>query len=139
MITFDFSGHKVKMWESIDEMPISRFMAYNKYMMIGSAFGSTFEDIERTHIASLVQILDDKAKALQQIINLRELIFNALQGINYEHSAFVTMIHSINGDLVTDMSDSGIEDVKKRLNEIGLTNEDIKKKMIVQGMLYTVN
>lgn len=139
MITFDFDGHKIKMWESIDEMPISRFMSYNKYMMIGGSFGSTFEDIDRVHIASLVQILDDKVKALQQINNLRELIFNVLKGINYEHSAFVTMIYSIDGELVTDMSESGIEEVKKRLNEIGLTNEDIKKKTIVQGMLYMTN
>ncbi len=139
MITFDFSGHKLKMWESIDEMPISRFMAYNKYMMISGALGSTFEDIERVHIGPLVQVMDDKQKALQQVANLRELIYNILQGVNYSHSAFVTMIHSIDGEPIEDMSESGIEEVKKRLNKIGLTNEDIKKKTIVQGMLYSAS
>jgi hypothetical protein len=129
MITERLGRHTVKLWETIDELPIDRFTAWNKYMMIDSSIGSTFEEIETKHLNQLVSIIDDKSKALQQIANLRELVFSVLNKVNYQHHAYCCMVHSIDGEEMTDYSDTGIKEMLKRLDKIGVTNGNIKKKM----------
>ena len=128
MVTKEINGHKITTWESIDEMPISRYYAFNRYSMLSDSLGSSFADIERNHLGALAQIIDDKKKALQQIANLRELVFNILNDQNFEHRAYCSLIHDIDGKLVTDVSETGIDGIIKQLDEIGVTNGDIKKK-----------
>jgi hypothetical protein len=133
MKTTKIKGHEITTWESIDELPIVRFAAFNKYMMIDSGLGNTLADIDRVHIVPLLQVLDNKEKAQQQIQNMRELIFSIENGFNYNHSAYCCLIHSIDGKPCTDISETGIEQLKKRLEEIGVTNGDIKKKTVGFG------
>ena len=128
MVTKEINGHKITTWESIDEMPISRYYAFNRYAMLSDALGNSFADIERNHLGALVQIIDDKKKALQQVANLRELVFNILNDQNFEHRAYCTLIHDIDGKAVTDVSETGIDFLIKRLDDIGVTNGEIKKK-----------
>ncbi|MCK9220201.1 MAG: hypothetical protein M0P47_09155 [Bacteroidales bacterium] len=128
MITTEVNGHKIVTWDSIDEMPINRYSAFNRMMMLSEGLGSSFSDIENNHIRPLVQIIDDKGKALQQIANLRELVFNLLNEVNFEHRAYCVLIHSIDGKELTGFSESDIDTTIKRLAEIGLTHNEIKKK-----------
>jgi len=137
MITTELNGHKITTWESIDELPISRFSAFNRYLMLSDGMGSSFSDIESTHIRPLVQIIEDKTRALQQITNLRELIFNILNGLNFEHRAYCVLIHSIDGEVLTGYSETDVDEILKRLDKIGVTNELVKKKMTAQNETVT--
>ena len=129
MKTEQFGRHTVTLFESIDELPIDRFTSWNKYMMIDNSIGSTFEDIDNIHLRQLASVIDDKQKALQQIANLRELVYSIINGVNYQHHAFCCLVHSIDGVEMSDYTDTGIKETLKRLDKIGLTNNDIKKKI----------
>lgn len=129
MITEEINGHKITMWESIDEMPIDRYYAFNRYMMLSDGLGNSFSDIEQTHIRPLVQVIDDKAKAMQQIANMRELMFNIINGLSFEHRAYCTLIYSIDGEVMVGHSESDIDAIILRLSQMGVTNGGIKKKM----------
>jgi hypothetical protein len=133
MITTEVNGHKIITWGSIDEMPINRYSAFNRYMMLSDGLGSSFSDIENIHIRPLVQILDDKKKAIQQISNLRELVFNLLNEVNFEHRAYCVLVHSIDGKELTGFSESDIDETIKTLGRIGVTHNEIKKKMTGQS------
>jgi hypothetical protein len=130
MITERYGRHTVVTWETIDELPIDRFTSWNKYMMIDGALGSSFMDIDTVHLQQLVSIIDDKAKALQQITNLRELVFNVINKLNYKHHAYCCLVHSIDGELITDYSDTGIKETLDKLAKIGMSNGAIKKKIV---------
>lgn len=129
MITQRFGKHTVTLYETIDELTIDRFTAWNRYMMIDGALGSTFEDIDRLHLSQLLSVLDDKTKAVQQVSNLRELVFSIINGINYQHHAYCCLVHSIDGIELSDYSDSGIKETLDKLAKIGVSNGTIKKKI----------
>jgi hypothetical protein len=130
MITERYGRHTVTMWETIDELPIDRFTAWNKYMMIDGALGSTFEEIDQLHLSQFVSVLDDKAKAMQQVVNMRELVFNIINGINYKHHAYCCLVYAIDGVEAADYSDSGIKETLARLAKIGVSNGAVKKKIL---------
>lgn len=129
MKTERIGKHTVTMYETIDELTIDRFTAWNRYMMIDGALGSTFEDIDRLHLAQLVSVLDDKSKAVQQVANLRELVFGIINGINHQHHAYCCLVYSIDGVERSDYSDSGIKDTINKLAKIGVSNGMVKKKI----------
>ncbi|MGL5979408.1 MAG: hypothetical protein ACRCZY_00735, partial [Phocaeicola sp.] len=39
------NGHKVEIYDSIDELPIRNFHKYNKYLLVDSGVGSDLNDI----------------------------------------------------------------------------------------------
>lgn len=139
METMKFGKTEIKMYVSADETPIDRWTMFNKYLMLDGIIGNSFEDIDAIHIRTLYEIMDDKVKLVQALKNFRELVYNISEGVNYQHSAFCTFIYSINNELITDLSESGITNILARLSEIGLTNNDIKKKIILRGNLSTLN
>ena len=55
----------VKVYDSIDEMPIVNFQKYNKYLLIDSGLGSDADDID-SHISKIAKFIkaDDSKKAL---------------------------------------------------------------------------
>lgn len=129
MITQRIGRHTVTLYETIDELDIDRFTAWNKYMMIDGALGSTFDDIDRLHLSQLMSVLDDKTKAVQQVANLRELVFSIINGINHQHHAYCCLVHSIDGIERSDYSDSGIKETLAVLAKIGVSNGMVKKKI----------
>ena len=137
METTKYGKHEIKMWVTADELPIDRWTAFNKYLMLDGIIGNSFEDIDGTHLRTISLLHDDKEKQLQAIQNLRELIFAIENRVNYQHHAFAVFVHSIDDKLTDDISDSGIKDTLAKLAKIGVTNSDIKKKTIVQGILST--
>lgn len=131
--------HKILLWETIDELPIERFMAYNKYLMISGALGSTFEDIDANHLHQLVTVIDDKVKVIQQVTNLRELIYNIINEVNYDHHAFACLVYSIDGEVMSDITDNGLKRTLKRLSDIGISNADVKKKTKKSRKPFSLN
>lgn len=39
-------GHKIEIYDSIDELPIVRFQIYNKYLLLDCGIGSDMESVD---------------------------------------------------------------------------------------------
>lgn len=109
----------VRVYDSIDEMPIINFQKYNKYLLIDSGIGSDVDDIDAhiTRIAKFIKANNNK-KALQELQNMRQNMYMVNSGISPKYLAFAALIHSVDGKEVNDLSDDGLKALLKELKEI---------------------
>lgn len=109
----------VKVYDSIDEMPIVNFQKYNKYLLIDSGVGSDSDDID-AHIVKIAKYIkaNDNKKALQELQNMRQNIYMVNSEISPKYLAFAALIHSIDGKELTDLSDDGLKKVLQDLKEV---------------------
>lgn len=118
MITFFVNGNIVKLYDSIDELPVINFQKYNKYLLIDAGLGSDVEDIDR-HIVNLAKLIgSDPRKAQQELLNMRQAIIMINSEVSPRHLAFAALIHSLNGQKVTDLSDEGLRNILTRLQKV---------------------
>lgn len=135
MITTTINKNELKLYDSIDNMPIVNFQMFNRFLLIDSGIGSEFADID-VHITKIAKFINtDKKLALQELQNMRQLMYMISQGINPKHMSFACFIHSINGESFTDLTDSGINTVISKINKapksvFSALLEDLKKKLI---------
>lgn len=119
---------KVLLYDDIEQMPIDRYNKLNKYWMLQDSIGSSIGDFDKNHYSKLLMLLDDKKKLQKQLENFRILVYNIMTEVNVEHLSFACMIHSINGEELTDLSQEGLKGTLSRLSKLGLTQELLKKK-----------
>ena len=124
-----FKKTKVVIHDDIDQLPIERFNKINKYWMLHDNIGSSFQDIDTTHISKIILVADNKDKVLKEIENLRILIYNIIHEVNPNHMAFACMVASIDDEPNDDLSEAGCRKTLKKLNDAGVTNYLLKKKM----------
>ena len=120
----------VRVYDSIDEMPIVNFQKYNKYLLIDSGIGSDVDDIDAhiTRIAKFIKTNNNK-KALQELQNMRQNMYMVNNEISPRYLAFAALIHSIDGKEANDLSDDGLKALLKELKEI-------KHSAIVEFLLW---
>jgi hypothetical protein len=121
------SKTKVLLYTEIDQLPADRFSKVNKYWMLSDELGNSFEDIDRIHITRIALSLHDKDKAKKVLDNMRVLIHNIINEINPQSLAFACLIHSIDGEEVTDLSDENLKKVVVYLSDRGLATDIVKK------------
>lgn len=109
----------IKLYDSIDEMPIVNFQKYNKYLLIDSGVGSDADDID-AHITKIAKLIkaDNKVKALQELQNMRQNMHMVNSEISPKYLAFAALIHDIDGEKVTDLSDDSLKAILGSINEI---------------------
>lgn len=109
----------IKVYDSIDEMPIVNFQKYNKYLLIDSGIGSDADDID-SHIVKIAKFIraGDNKKALQELQNMRQNMYMVNNEISPKYLAFAALIHSIDGKELTDLSDDGLKEVLNRIKKI---------------------
>ena len=142
MIETIICGKKIKLYDSIENLPIVNFQAFNKYLLIDSGIGSDFSDIDN-HISKIAKFINsDKKEALQELQNMRQALYFVSQSINPKHMSFVCFIHSIDGQEITDLSDSSIQTI---LTSIGKVKKnvitkwlEILKKKLMKNSVYTL-
>lgn len=120
----------VRVYDSIDEMPIINFQKYNKYLLIDSGIGSDADDID-THIIKIAKFIkaNNSKKALQELQNMRQNMYMVNSEISPKYLAFAALIHSIDGKEVNDLSDDGL---KKLLQDL----KDIKHSKVINFLLW---
>lgn len=106
----------IELYDSIDEMPITNFQKYNKYLLIDSGVGSNVDDID-SHIVRIAKFIkaNSHKKALQELQNMRQNIYMINSEISPKYLAFAALIHKVNGKEITDLSD---DNLKAILNDI---------------------
>jgi hypothetical protein len=119
---------RVLLHNDIDQLPVEQWNRVNKFWMLHDDLGANFEDIDKLHISRLYMSMNDPAKLKKEIDNLRILIHNILNDINPLDLSFAALIHSINGEKITDYSDENLKRIIKRLSGLGLSHDTLKKK-----------
>lgn len=114
-----FKNKIIKVYDSIDEMPIVNFQKYNKYLLIDSGIGSDADDID-AHIVKVAKFIkaNDNKKALQELQNLRQNMHMVNSEISPKYMAFAALIHSIDGRQVTDLSDENLKSIIEQLKTV---------------------
>lgn len=109
----------VKVYDSIDEMPIVNFQKYNKYLLIDSGIGSDADDVD-AHIVKIAKYIksNNNKKALQELQNMRQNIYMVNSEISPKYLAFAALIHSVDGKEVNDLSDDGLKSLLHELKEV---------------------
>ena len=129
MKTVKINNHELKLYDSIDEMPIVNFQKYNKYIIVDSGLGSDIDSVDE-HLVNLAKLIKlDKYKAQQELQNLRQTMHLIVSGISPNYLAFAALIHSIDGKVVEDLSDENLKAIIEKLQKA-------KHSMIVSILLW---
>ena len=113
--------HFVKLYDSIDELPIKRFHAYNRFLLVDAGIGSDIADFDN-HVARCVQYFKDgdAANAGKELDNLRQNVFLVLSQQNLKHLSLACLIKEIDGVEYDDMSQDGLQRVIDMLGDADL-------------------
>nr|DAU31598.1 MAG TPA: hypothetical protein [Caudoviricetes sp.] len=141
MKTLHINNHEIKVYDSIDELPIINFQKYNKYVLIDSGLGSDIDSVN-SHIANLISLLNsDLKKAQQQLQNLQQSLFLLVSEVSPKNLAFAALIYSFDGEIVTDLSDENLKHILSLINTEKQSNlnsifQKIKKKLSSELEIY---
>lgn len=142
MRTININNKKVKFYDSIDELPILNFQKYNKCLLIDAGLGSDVDSVDR-HIVNIARYIqkNDKAKALQELQNLRQNMHMIVSYVSPKAMAFAALIHSIDGKEQKDLSDSHLQEIIEEFNDIPYSFmsdilEELKKKLSMELETY---
>ncbi len=122
--------NKIELYASIYELPIKRSNAYNKYSGMDADIGSDKEAVG-THYDKLLMFLgsgkDMNEEAQREAANLYMYWQLVHQGINPKHLSFACMVHSVDGVVYNDLTESGLQKVVDKLAEIEVTEGEIRE------------
>ena len=112
MKTVKIGKHNVELYDTIEELPITRFHKYQKYLLVDSGIGSTIEDFDK-HIekARRFLMLNDPANAQKELENLRQCVFMIQNGLSPQHLAFACLVSSVDGTKCEDLTDDALKKV----------------------------
>lgn len=129
-------GAEIKLYSSAKEMPISRYIEFQKQVTIESGVGASIEAIN-SRFSRIKAFLEEGQidNAMLENENALQACFSALSGVSYYTLAFACLVAEIGGELRDDTTQAGLEatvaklratDVKQQ--EIEDAVEEIKKK-----------
>ena len=122
---------KVLIYDDINQLPVTRWNLANKYWMLHDSIGSDIADFDKNHYSKFALIAGDKVKTLKELANFRILVYNIMNEINVQHLSFACLVHSVNGQEITDTSEASLKKLLERLSKLGLTQDVLKKKLKV--------
>lgn len=133
-----FKRRQIKLYESIKELPLMRWHEFQKLALMDAGIGDSMDAFAGHFTLAYKLIGGGKMKeATQEIINLHNNFHYMLNGIGIKSTSFVALVHSIDGDLVTDLSMDNTQSILKQLSSDGLTLghvediiDDVKKNLI---------
>lgn len=119
MKTIKIGKHRVEMYDSIEDLPITRFHKYNKMLMIDAGLGSDLTDID-SHIEKVMAYLKEQKTedAVNELLNMRKAIFMVQMNLSPKHLAFAALVVKIDGKAMDDLSDDGLHRVIDMLNDV---------------------
>lgn len=99
-------GHKIEIYDSIDELPIVRFQIYNKYLLLDCGIGSDMESVdERLERVYRYIKIKDLENLQKEVCNLREAIYFVISELSPRYMAFCCLVGSLDGKKIGDTSD----------------------------------
>ena len=139
---FFIGRHRVKVYDSIDDLPMARFHKYNKFLLIDAGLGSDMQSFD-AHIEKVVRFMKsgDKDNAAKELENMRQNVYIMLTEQSPQNLSFAALVAEIDDVEMNDLSDDGLERVRKMLEDaprkdITAALQAVKKKIDEDLTLY---
>ena len=135
MRTVKLLNHKIEIYDSIDEMPITRYHKFTQLMVLSSGVGNDLAAI-KSKILGIKQMLDDKQpeKAKVELLNLYHVFFFIDTVTDPRSLAFASIVKSIDGDPMDAISDDELKKTSDQLNEWMTKEERDGKDNVVDSV-----
>lgn len=106
----------LEVFDSIEDLPMNRYHLFNRYLLVDAGIGSDLSALD-AHFEKVGKYLQlgQTDNALAEMTNLRNSVYMVQEQLKPDMMAYATLIHSINGKLVTDLSEQGLKDVKAQI------------------------
>lgn len=133
MVKAIINGLEVEYYDSIADLPITRYKTYAKMCLIDSGIGSEISDFD-THIQrAAIYEKTNPGYVIKELENLRQNVYFIQNEISPKCLAFAALVHSVNGEIVTDLSQENLKNIVEKLSgekykTIIDTLEGVKKK-----------
>lgn len=127
MTELKINDHVFQMYKSADELPALRYSRFQKYLIAENGIGSDIESVS-LHFSKLFEFFGHglHKEAYDETKNLFYNLYNMLEGNNLPAMGFACLVHSIDGKTFTDVTESGLENLVKTINETGISQAQIK-------------
>lgn len=141
MKEFTHNGHKIEMYASIEELPVTRFQDFNRLMLIDAGIGGDLDTADR-HLSAILRYnaQGDREKLQKEVMNLRQNLAFTMANISPEMGAFFALVKSIDGKPIEDLSEDGIRRATEMIAKKGITRGQVKewmkdvKKKLTKGL-----
>ena len=119
MKVIDTGKHVIKLYDSVDELPIGAYQRYNKFLLIDAGIGSSVDDFD-AHIVKLAKLIgnNEREKAIQELQNMRQNLFMINSKISPKYLAFAALVYSIDGKKVEAVSDDDYSELLAKIQEM---------------------
>lgn len=133
MRTTVLNSKVVVMYDSISDLPIDRYHAFNKMVLIDSGIGSDLSDFDNHFERLRIYINTNPDEAIKELNNLRQSVFFIQNDISPKLLAFAALVVKINGKDYSDLSADGLKKVVEEINGEAFEKvtgelEEVKKK-----------
>ena len=110
--------HRVRLYDSIDDLPMERFHRYNKMLLIDAGLGSDISAMD-AHVEKVVRFMrgGDTDSAVKELENLRQTIYLVQTEQSPKNLSFACLIAEVDGKDCNDLSEDGLEKVRQLLND----------------------
>lgn len=133
-----FNRHTLELYDSIQDLPITRFQTFNINLMIDAGIGANLDEFEG-RVATISKMINGgrKEDANRELSNMIQTVRFIMGNVSPEYRAFVALIKSIDGRIIhdEDLQGEGIDAIIKELGQkrfsIGHLKQclkDLKKK-----------
>lgn len=142
MKEFKIGKHAVKVYDSIDDLPMVRFHKYNKMLLIDAGIGSDMQSFD-AHVEKVARFMQngDNENAIKELENLRQNVYVIQTEQSPKNLSFAALVAEIDGKACDDLSDEGLDRVRELLNDapkkdVTEVYASVKKKIDEDLMLY---
>lgn len=134
--------HLLKVYDSIEELPIVRHHKFNKLMLIDAHIGADIADFD-AHLERVFRYMQEGKNDLAQkeLMVLRQNIFFIQTEVSPKHLAFAALIKSIDGKENNDLTDEALKSVIAKISDVSVGDLDTiisesKKKLDAELQVY---
>ena len=122
------NGHVLEMYDSVQELPVTRFQHYNLNLLIDAGIGSDITGFDNRLNTAIRLMKNDPEAAAVELQNLSQNVRFIMSKTSPELNSFVAMIHKINGRPLNDddMTEEGIRAIIKDLGRKRVSNSVVK-------------
>ena len=127
--------HRVRLYDSIDDLPMERFHRYNKMLLIDAGLGSDISAMD-AHVEKVVRFMrgGDVDSAAKELENLRQTVYLVQTEQSPRNLSFACLVAEVDGKDCNDLSEDSLEKVRLLLNdaprgEVAETMSAAKKKI----------
>lgn len=128
MKTINFSGGTIRYYENEKELPIHRYVDFQKYLAQDMGFGSTMSDVDKHFRMMDRNMVAGKYNEAKQIRdNLHMNLYMMFEKINILSLSLGCLIHSINNEVIYDTTEANLLRMSERLGKMGMTQKEVEK------------